>query len=74
MRELNHINLINLQRVFLSHEDRRVSLLFDFAEHDLWVYLVSLYIKYHYIVIFSISLNIIEQLKRLKKQFHVHRV
>ncbi|CAF3971954.1 unnamed protein product, partial [Rotaria sordida] len=42
LRELNHINLINLQRVFLSHEDRRVSLLFDFAEHDLWHI-----IKYH---------------------------
>lgn len=42
LRELHHINLIHLQRVFLSHEDRRVSLLFDFAEHDLWHI-----IKYH---------------------------
>ncbi|CAF1509423.1 unnamed protein product, partial [Adineta steineri] len=42
LRELNHTNLINLQRVFLSHVDRRVSLLFDFAEHDLWHI-----IKYH---------------------------
>jgi cyclin-dependent kinase 8/11 len=31
------VNVITLQRVFLSHADRRVYLLFDFAEHDLWV-------------------------------------
>ena len=37
LRELKHINVITLQRVFLSHADRRVYLLFDFAEHDLWV-------------------------------------
>ncbi|CAF4587900.1 unnamed protein product, partial [Rotaria magnacalcarata] len=36
LRELKHINVITLQRVFLSHADRRVYLLFDFAEHDLW--------------------------------------
>ena len=29
--------MIALQRVFLSHADRKVWLLFDFAEHDLWV-------------------------------------
>ena len=28
--------MINLQRVFLSHVDRKVYLLFDYAEHDLW--------------------------------------
>lgn len=31
-----HPNVISLQRVFLSHADRKVWLLFDFAEHDLW--------------------------------------
>ena len=31
------MNVITLKRVFLSHADRRVYLLFDFAEHDLWV-------------------------------------
>jgi cyclin-dependent kinase 8/11 len=28
--------VIALQRVFLSHADRKVWLLFDYAEHDLW--------------------------------------
>lgn len=41
LRELKHINVINLQRVFLSHSDRRVWLLFDYAEHDLWVSVVD---------------------------------
>ncbi|KAL7670429.1 hypothetical protein ACOME3_005365 [Neoechinorhynchus agilis] len=36
LRELDHKNLIALHRVFLSHEDRKVWLLFDYAEHDLW--------------------------------------
>lgn len=34
LRELRHVNVISLQRVFL-HE-KKVWLLFDFAEHDLW--------------------------------------
>lgn len=34
--------MINLQKVFLSHADRKVWLLFDYAEHDLWHI-----IKYH---------------------------
>eukprot|EP00731_Ephydatia_muelleri_P032203 Em0023g710a len=42
LRELKHTNVINLQRVFLSHADRKVWLLFDYAEHDLWHI-----IKYH---------------------------
>jgi len=42
LRELKHPNVINLQRVFLSHTDRKVWLLFDFSEHDLWHI-----IKYH---------------------------
>ena len=42
LRELKHVNVINLQRVFLSHSDRKVWLLFDYAEHDLWHI-----IKYH---------------------------
>jgi len=42
LRELKHINVINLQRVFLSHTDRKVWLLFDYSEHDL-----SHIIKYH---------------------------
>lgn len=36
LRELKHPNVIALQRVFLSHSDRKVWLLSDFAEHDLW--------------------------------------
>ncbi|GFQ77947.1 cyclin-dependent kinase 8 [Trichonephila clavata] len=36
LRELKHPNVISLQRVFLSHTDRKVFLLFDYAEHDLW--------------------------------------
>lgn len=36
LRELKHPNVINLIRVFLSHQDRKVWLLFDYAEHDLW--------------------------------------
>lgn len=36
LRELKHLNVINLIRVFLSHQDRKVWLLFDYAEHDLW--------------------------------------
>lgn len=42
LRELKHPNVISLQRVFLSHTDRKVWLLFDYAEHDLWHI-----IKYH---------------------------
>ncbi|KAL3072663.1 hypothetical protein niasHS_017637 [Heterodera schachtii] len=41
LRELNHPNLIKLLRVFLTTE-KRVWLLFDYAEHDLWHI-----IKYH---------------------------
>lgn len=36
LRELKHPNVVNLIRVFLSHTDRKVWLLFDYAEHDLW--------------------------------------
>uniref|UniRef100_A0A915JLF4 Cyclin-dependent kinase 8 n=1 Tax=Romanomermis culicivorax TaxID=13658 RepID=A0A915JLF4_ROMCU len=42
LRELKHPNVISLQGVFLSHADRKVWLLFDYAEHDLWHI-----IKYH---------------------------
>ncbi|TKR81706.1 hypothetical protein L596_015537 [Steinernema carpocapsae] len=42
LRELRHPNLIKLQRIFLSPTDRKVWLLLDFAEHDLWHI-----IKYH---------------------------
>uniref|UniRef100_A0A915NU90 Cyclin-dependent kinase 8 n=1 Tax=Meloidogyne floridensis TaxID=298350 RepID=A0A915NU90_9BILA len=41
LRELNHQNIIKLLRVFLTAE-KRVWLLFDYAEHDLWHI-----IKYH---------------------------
>ena len=37
LRELKHPNVISLKKVFLSHADRKVWLLFDYAEHDLWV-------------------------------------
>ncbi|KAA0190530.1 Cell division protein kinase 8 [Fasciolopsis buskii] len=36
LRELKHPNVIVLQRVFLNHVTRRIWLLFDYAEHDLW--------------------------------------
>eukprot|EP00112_Aurelia_sp_Birch-Aquarium-sp1_P007488 Seg1817.3 transcript_id=Seg1817.3/GoldUCD/mRNA.D3Y31 product="Cyclin-dependent kinase 8" protein_id=Seg1817.3/GoldUCD/D3Y31 len=36
LRELKHPNVISLKRVFLSHADRRVWLLVEYAEHDLW--------------------------------------
>ncbi|ELT95890.1 hypothetical protein CAPTEDRAFT_224421 [Capitella teleta] len=36
LRELKHPNVIGLQKVFLSHADRKVWLLFEYAEHDLW--------------------------------------
>ncbi|RNA24320.1 cyclin-dependent kinase 8 [Brachionus plicatilis] len=36
LRELKHPNVITLLKVFLSHHDRKVWLLFEFAEHDLW--------------------------------------
>ncbi|TNN85440.1 Cyclin-dependent kinase 8 [Liparis tanakae] len=36
LRELEHPNVIALQKVFLSHNDRKVWLLFDYAEHNLW--------------------------------------
>ncbi|CAJ0925181.1 unnamed protein product, partial [Mesorhabditis belari] len=41
LRELKHPNLIRLQRVFLTNE-KKVWLLLDYAEHDLWHI-----IKYH---------------------------
>ena len=34
LRELKHPNVISLQKVFLSHADRKVWLLFDYAEHE----------------------------------------
>lgn len=37
LRELNHPNVINLNKVFLSHSDKKVWLLMNFSEHDLWV-------------------------------------
>lgn len=42
LRELKHPNVIALQKVFLSHSDRKVWLLFDYAEHDLWVSLCAI--------------------------------
>ena len=42
LRELDHPHVIRLHRVFLSHTDHKVWLLFDYAEHDLWHI-----IKYH---------------------------
>ncbi|EDV19945.1 uncharacterized protein TRIADDRAFT_32638 [Trichoplax adhaerens] len=42
LREVHHPNVISLQGVFLTHTNRKVWLLFDFAEHDLWHI-----IKYH---------------------------
>jgi cyclin-dependent kinase 8/11 len=35
LRELNHPNLIKLRRVLFA-PDRKVWLVFDYAEHDLW--------------------------------------
>lgn len=36
LRELDHPNVINLRKVFLSNADQKVWLVLDFAEHDLW--------------------------------------
>ncbi|CAF0946752.1 unnamed protein product [Brachionus calyciflorus] len=36
LRELKHPNVVTLIKVYLSHHDRKVWLLFEFAEHDLW--------------------------------------
>ena len=43
LRELKHPNVIALNKVFLSHADRKVWLLFDFSEHDLWVWLKHIF-------------------------------
>lgn len=53
LRELKHPNVINLQRVFLSHTDRKVWLLFDYAEHDLWVNIAKISISFYFNVLFS---------------------
>ena len=50
LRELKHPNVINLQRVFLSHTDRKVWLLFDYAEHDLWVCYIYMLGHVNYII------------------------
>lgn len=49
LRELNHVNVIRLQRVFLSHSDRRVWLMFPYAEHDLWVIIDQFYLNFIFI-------------------------
>lgn len=36
LRELKHPAIINLINVFLSHRDKKVWLLFDYAEYDIW--------------------------------------
>ncbi|EDV19950.1 uncharacterized protein TRIADDRAFT_32711 [Trichoplax adhaerens] len=36
LREISHTHVISLQGVFLTHASRKVWLLLDFAEHDLW--------------------------------------
>lgn len=57
LRELKHPNVINLQRVFLSHTDRKVWLLFDYAEHDLWVRIVAMLEVLSYNVFVDTSLE-----------------
>ena len=36
--------MITLEKVFLSHADKKVWLLIGYAEHDLWVSAVSVYL------------------------------
>uniref|UniRef100_A0A5K3FGB5 Protein kinase domain-containing protein n=2 Tax=Mesocestoides corti TaxID=53468 RepID=A0A5K3FGB5_MESCO len=36
LRELKHRNVMTLHRVFLNHSNRKIWLLFDYAEYDLW--------------------------------------
>ncbi|KAM7536867.1 hypothetical protein Aperf_G00000088295 [Anoplocephala perfoliata] len=36
LRELKHRNVMTLHRIFLDHTSRKIWLLFDFAEYDLW--------------------------------------
>ncbi len=54
LRELKHPNVINLQRVFLSHADRKVWLLVDYSEHDLWVRYLSYSPKCFKLIIFFV--------------------
>jgi cyclin-dependent kinase 8/11 len=61
LRELKHPNVIRLIRVFLAHEDRKVSLLFEFAEHDLWVGSVCVHIQQ----VCALSLALCSKLKHV---------
>jgi hypothetical protein len=75
LRELKHINVITLQRVFLSHADRRVYLLFDFAEHDLWVKENNIFFvqdEFRFFSLKSILLNFIVRLNKTKNLLYVH--
>ncbi|KAM3188271.1 hypothetical protein ACTXT7_000587 [Hymenolepis weldensis] len=36
LRELKHRNVMTLHRIFLNHTTRKIWLLFDYAEYDLW--------------------------------------
>ncbi|VDO14300.1 unnamed protein product [Rodentolepis nana] len=36
LRELKHRNVMTLHRIFLNHTSRKIWLLFDYAEYDLW--------------------------------------
>ena len=37
LRELNHENIIKLEQVFLSYKEKKVWLVLEYAEYDLWV-------------------------------------
>ena len=60
LRELKHPNVINLQRVFLSHTDRKVWLLFDYAEHDLWVDISSFHHSFKHLTFSCFTQHIIK--------------
>ena len=74
LRELKHPNVINLQRVFLSHADRKVWLLVDYSEHDLWVGIFNVFerrrkyknITFFFTTIFSTLSSFTEQLKQTR--------
>ena len=81
LRELNHVNVIKLQRVFLSHSDRRVWLCFPFAEHDLWHIIKfnrssKVNKKYFYLpkaMVKSLLYQILDGISYLHSMFVLHR-
>ena len=79
LRELKHPNVINLQRVFLSHADRKVWLLLDYSEYDLWVCIFCVFIKeeimkiLHFFTFFQHIIKFNQAAKANKKHIIVYK-